>query len=202
MTKIKLCGLRRAEDIETANALRPDYVGFVFAETSRRYVPPETAAALRVRLDPGILAVGVFVDEPPERVAALLNAGVIDLAQLHGGEDAAYLARLRERTDRPLIQAFRIRTAEDIRTAERSPAEHILLDAGAGTGTVFDWGLLDQVSRPYFLAGGLEPGNVGEAVERLRPYAVDVSTGIETDGVKDPRKMEAFVSAVREKELP
>ncbi len=202
MTKIKLCGLRRAEDIEAANALRPDYVGFVFAETSRRYVPPETAAALRVRLDPGILAVGVFADEPPERVAALLNAGVIDLAQLHGGEDAAYLARLRERTDRPLIQAFRIRTAEDIRTAERSPAEHILLDAGAGTGTVFDWDLLDQVSRPYFLAGGLEPGNVGEAVERLRPYAVDVSTGIETDGVKDPRKMEAFVSAVREKELP
>ncbi|MBR2666599.1 MAG: phosphoribosylanthranilate isomerase [Oscillospiraceae bacterium] len=202
MTKIKLCGLRRAEDIDAANALRPDYVGFVFARVSRRYVTTERAAVLRTRLAPGILAVGVFMNEPPENVAALLTAGVIDLAQLHGGEDADYLARLRERTDRPLIQAFRIRTAEDVRSAERSPAEYILLDAGAGTGTVFDWGLLERVSRPYFLAGGLDAENVSEAVKQLRPYAVDVSTGIETDGVKDPRKMEAFVSAVREKELP
>ncbi len=202
MTKIKLCGLRRTEDIDAANALRPDYVGFVFARGSRRYVTPERAAVLRTRLVPGILAVGVFVNEPPDNVAALLTAGVIDMAQLHGGEDADYLARLRERTDRPIIQAFRIRAAEDVRAAERSTAEYILLDAGAGTGTVFDWGLLERVSRPYFLAGGLDAENVSEAVKQLRPYAVDVSTGIETDGVKDPRKMEAFVSAVREKELP
>ena len=197
MTKIKLCGLTRTEDIRAANVLLPDYVGFVFRKGSRRYVPPEEAEKLKKMLSPGIAAVGVFVDEEPEKAAELLNRGVIDLAQLHGSEDSGYIRRLRELTDRPVIQAFRIRMAEDAAKAEESSADYVLADSGAGTGTVFDWSLLAELGRPYFLAGGLNPDNVGEAVRKLHPWAVDVSSGIETDGVKDMEKMEAFVRAVR-----
>ena len=198
MMKIKLCGLTRPEDIEAANALKPDFIGFVFAQKSRRYVSPETASRLRAGLDPGIRAVGVFVREKPEQVAALLNAGVIDLAQLHGGEDEAYIQRLRALTDRPLIQAFRVDTAADLERARASAADCILLDNGpGGTGAAFDWALLRGFERPYFLAGGLGPENVAAAVTALHPFAVDVSSGIETAGVKDPEKMRAFVQAVR-----
>ena len=198
MTRIKLCGLTRPCDIEAANALLPEYIGFVFAEKSRRRVTDQEAKALRAGLDPAVQAVGVFVREQPERVAALLNEGVIDLAQLHGGEDESYLERLRELTDRPLIQAFRVETEEDLRRAEASTADYILLDHGAGgTGEAFDWSLLRGFERPYFLAGGLGPENAAEAVKALHPFAVDVSSGIETDGVKDRRKMREFVEAVR-----
>ena len=198
MTKIKLCGLSRPMDIEAVNALRPDYIGFVFARKSRRYVSPEVARELRRMLVPGIRAVGVFVREEPEAVAALLNDGVIDLAQLHGGEDAGYIARLRALTDGPLIQAFRVESPADLDRARMSAADYILLDNGAGgTGAAFDWSLLRGFDRPYFLAGGLAPENVAEAVRALAPYAVDVSSGIETDGVKDAEKMRKFVAAVR-----
>ena len=197
MTKVKLCGLRREEDIEAANELRPDYIGFVFAEKSRRAVTRETAARLKSLLSPGIPAVGVFVNAQPETVAYLLEDGIIDLAQLHGQEDADYIARLRALTDRPVIQAFRVRTAEDAKRAEESPADYILLDAGAGDGKTFEWELAGGVWRPYFLAGGLTPENAGDAVARLNPFALDVSSGIETDGWKDPEKMRAFMRAVK-----
>lgn len=197
MTKIKLCGLTRPEDIQGANGLSPDYVGFVFAPRSRRYVPPEAAAALREQLRPGIAAVGVFVDASPEMVAGLLNCGVLDMAQLHGREDAAYLTALRDLTDKPLIQAFRIQTERDVLTAEHSQADYVLLDSGAGTGMTFDWNLLQRIRRPYFLAGGLDAGNVGGAISALHPFAVDVSSGIESGGVKDYEKMRQFVRAVR-----
>jgi len=200
MTRIKLCGLTRACDIEAANRLKPDYIGFVFAEKSRRFVSGEQAKDLKSLLSPEIKAVGVFVNEDPETVAGLLNRGIIDLAQLHGRENEAYLERLRSLTDRPLLQAFRIAGEEDLHRAEGSSADGILLDAGAGDGTVFDWRLLRDWRRPYFLAGGLEPGNVRKAVRSLRPYGVDVSSGIETDGRKDPEKMKAFVTAVREED--
>ena len=198
MTRIKLCGMTRPEDIEAANALMPEYTGFVFAKKSRRYVDPDGAAALRAMLAPGIRAVGVFVREPPEKVAELLDKGIIDIAQLHGGEDDGYIARLRALTDRPIIQAFRIDGPADVARALHSPADAILLDSGAGgTGTAFDWSLLMDIRRPWFLAGGLDPENVQSAVARLRPWAVDVSSGIETDGAKDPAKMAAFVRRVR-----
>ena len=197
MTKIKLCGLSRRCDIEAANALMPDYVGFVFAEGSKRRVTPAQARALKNALSPRILAVGVFVDEAPATVAALLGGGIIDAAQLHGGEDAAYIRALRRMTDRPIWQAFRVRTRADVEQAGRSEADCILLDAGAGTGTAFDWGLLDRVERPYFLAGGLDTENVAGAIRLLRPFGVDVSSGIESGGGKDAEKMAAFVAAVR-----
>lgn len=198
MTKIKLCGLTRPCDIEVANQLKPEYVGFVLAKKSRRYVTPDRAFELKKMLLPEIKTVGVFVREAPEVVSRLLNEGILDMAQLHGGEDEEYIRCLRSLTDSPLIKAFRIDSAEDIAAAERCSADYVLLDSGdGGTGTAFDWTLLQQMRRPYFLAGGLTCENVGRAVEELRPYAVDVSSGIETDGNKDAGKMAKFVDAVR-----
>lgn len=198
MTHIKLCGLTRPEDIAAANAVEPEYIGFVFALKSRRYVSPEQAKVLKAQLDPEIKAVGVFVNEAPETVAWLLQENIIDLAQLHGQEDAAYIARLRRLTDKPILQAFRVENAASLAAAAKSPADFVLLDSGAGgTGTVFNWKLLKGFPRPYFLAGGLDAGNAAAAIARLHPYAVDVSSGIETDGRKDPAKMAAFAAAVR-----
>ena len=198
MTRIKLCGLSRPRDIEAANALGPEYIGFVFAPGSRRYVTPEKARELRALLIPPIRAVGVFVREAPETVAGLLNSGVIDLAQLHGGEDEEYIRQLRGLTDKPIIRAIRVDGPAALIEAAASTADHILLDHGpGGTGRAFDWSLLQGFDRPYFLAGGLDPENVSAAVAALRPFAVDVSSGVETDGVKDEAKMRSFVGAVR-----
>lgn len=198
MTKIKICGLRRLEDMAFANELLPDYIGFVFAKASRRYVSPEQAAVLRRALLPGITPVGVFVNEPVDQILRLLESGVIDAAQLHGQETAEDVRALKRRTDKPVIQAFRISAAADAARAAQSPADMILLDNGAGgTGEAFDWSLIEQVGRPFFLAGGLSAENAGEAIARCRPAVVDTSSGVETDGVKDFKKMKAFVDAVR-----
>lgn len=197
MTKIKLCGLSLPCDIEAANELKPDYIGFVFAPKSRRYVTYKKAEELKSLLSPDIEAVGVFVNEPSPNIATLLKKGIIDIAQLHGDEDEDYIAELRLLTDKTIIKAFRIKTANDIKILEQSTADDILLDSGAGTGTVFDWELLKSIQRPYFLAGGLDARNVASAIKTLHPYAVDVSSGIETDGVKDKTEMAAFVAAVR-----
>ncbi len=198
MTKIKLCGLSRGADIQAANVLLPDYVGFVFAKKSRRYVAPEQARALKSELDTRICAVGVFVDTEPDEIARLLDEGVIDAAQLHGEQTPADVRALRESTGRPVIQAFRVSSRADVLRAEESPADWILLDHGAGgTGASFDWELAADVRRPFFLAGGLTPQNAAEAISRCRPFAVDTSSALETDGKKDPAKMAAFVAAVR-----
>lgn len=200
MTKIKLCGLSHARDIEVANELMPDYIGFVFAPKSKRYVMPETATELKRLLVPDIKAVGVFVNESSKTVADLLNNGVIDIAQLHGDEGEDYITQLRLLTDKPIIKAFRIKAANDIEIAEQSTADYILLDSGAGTGMIFDWNLVKSIRRPYFLAGGLDAHNVADAVKALHPFAVDVSSGIETNGFKDKTKMAAFVATVRKEE--
>jgi phosphoribosylanthranilate isomerase len=198
MTKIKLCGLKRPCDIQVANECQPEYIGFIFAPKSKRYVTPEAAEDLKKLLSPNILAVGVFVNELVEKVADLLNRNIIDIAQLHGAEDEKYIESLRSMTDKKITKAFRIDRIEDVKRANQSTADYILLDSKeGGSGTVFDWELLEAVERPYFLAGGLGVENVGEAVRRLHPYAVDVSSGIETDGVKDEAKMKAFVECVR-----
>lgn len=200
MTKIKLCGLSRPCDIEAANQLKPDYIGFVFAPKSKRYVTYRKAAELKSRLSPEIKAVGVFVNECPQETVKLLKNGIIDMVQLHGGEAEDDIARLRRLTDRPIIKAFRIETAYDIKSANQSTADYILIDSGAGTGTVFDWSLVNSIGRPYFLAGGLDADNVADAVKALRPFAVDVSSGIETDGLKDKAKMAEFIAAVRKED--
>ena len=200
MTKIKLCGLSRPDDIESANELQPEYIGFVFAPNSKRYVTPEKAMELKKLLSPTIKAVGVFVDETPEKVAFLLNNSTIDIAQLHGDENEEYICRLRRLTDKPIIKAFRVGTESDVAEAERCSADYVLLDSGAGTGKVFNWKQIQNFNRPYFLAGGLSVENAEKAVNMLRPYALDVSSGIETDGRKDRDKMTAFVAVVRKEE--
>lgn len=200
MTKIKLCGLSRLYDIAAVNVLLPEYVGFVFVEKSKRYVSPERAAELKSLLHPVVQVVGVFANAAPETVAALLCRGTIDIAQLHGDEDEDYIRRLRMLSTGPIIQAFKIRSEEDVRLVEQSSADFVLLDSGAGTGAVFDWNLLKNIHRPYFLAGGLGIDNVENAIGALHPYAVDASSGVETDGFKDRMKMAEFVSAVRKEE--
>lgn len=200
MTRIKLCGLYRPCDIEAANLLKPEYIGFVFSDKSHRYVTPQKAAELKRLLSPDIKAVGVFVNEACEKVERLLNDGIIDIAQLHGGEDEDYIKKLKNLTDKSIIKAFCIETARDIDKAEQSKADYVLLDSGAGTGRIFDWNLIQSIRRPYFLAGGLEPYNVKNAIKILQPYAVDVSSGIETGGHKDKAKMAEFVAAVRKEE--
>ena len=199
MIKIKLCGLSRESEILTANDLLPDYIGFVLYPKSKRYVEEQRALKLKSLLVPEIRAVGVFVDEDIKRVAALLKEGLIDAAQLHGNEDDDYIKKLAAETGKPVIKAFRIHSLEDIGKAAASPADHILLDSGAGSGRVSDWELLKGMERPYFLAGGLSADNVAEAMDLLHPYGVDVSSGIETDGLKDIDKMRLFVKTVREK---
>ena len=197
MTKIKLCGLSREEDITVANMLKPDFVGFVFAKKSKRHVSRDKAAILKRNLDPEILSVGVFVDDAPEIVAGYLEDGLIDIVQLHGNEDNAYIETLRKYTAKPVIKAFRVREEKNLSEAEASSADYVLLDSGAGDGKTFDWSLIREFNRPYFLAGGLTPDNVAEAIAILKPFAVDVSSGIETDGIKDAAKMKNFVNAVR-----
>lgn len=201
MTKIKFCGLTRTGDIEAANELKPDYIGFVFWSKSKRAVTAGEAKILKSKLDPSIKAVGVFVDEDMEAVKSLLDGGIIDIAQLHGHEDEDYINGLKKASGKPVIKAFRIRSEEDIRKAEASPADLVLLDAGMGDGVTFDWSLIKNTGRPYFLAGGLDPDNAADAVRTLHPYALDVSSGIETDGSKDTNKMAAFAASVRKEDI-
>lgn len=207
MTKIKLCGLSRLCDIEAANELRPEFIGFVFAPKSKRYVSPEKASELKEVLHSEISAVGVFVNEPVETVADLFNHGTIDVAQLHGNETDDYIDNLRKligqnKEEKLIIKVFQIDTPEDLANAECSTADYVLLDSGnGGTGATFNWELLQNFDRPYFLAGGLSIGNISEAIQTLSPYAVDVSSGIETNGQKDKNKMAAFVAAVRKEDV-
>lgn len=222
MTCVKFCGITRACDVESINALHrsypktPLYVGFVFYAPSKRAISASQALQLKSLLAPEISTVGVFVNEQPAAVASLLNSGVIDYAQLHGSEDEAYITQLRERTKKPIIQAFCAKQASDIERARTSSASMVLLDAGKGEGARFNWNLLGDtrvaaqedaqddapdnrnnvLQRAYLLAGGLSPENVFLACELCHPFGVDVSSGIETQGTKDPAKMQRFLEEV------
>lgn len=235
MTKIKLCGLTRDQDIEIANKLKPEYIGFVFWDRSSRNVSAMQAARLKGKLDPEIKAVGVFVNAPAEQVISLHNVGIIDVAQLHGNENEDYIKKLHD-AGLTVIKAFKMKKSgkkvheenksgkkeifnkEEMReTSEKtknsgynsvdniiseaveSSADYIMFDPGKGEGATFNWQLIKDVKREFFLAGGLTPENVGNAVETVHPFAVDVSSGIENGGHKDEAKMTEFVENVREK---
>lgn len=199
MTKIKVCGVSRMEDIQAVNEAMPDYCGFVInVEKSRRNCSPLLVKELSCRLDRRILPVGVFVNAPLRLPALLLKEGTIAMAQLHGEEDEAYIRELQRASRRPVIKAFSIKTAQDIERALQSPADYILLDQGAGgTGKPFDWSLVPEIKRPFFLAGGLGTDNLEAAVAGLNPWAVDLSSSLETNGRKDPEKIKTAVSMVR-----
>lgn len=197
MTRIKLCGIRTPVDVEGVNTVCPEYIGFVFYGKSRRYISPDKAKELKALLNEKISAVGVFVDESAENVAGLLLDGIIDIAQLHGNEDEEYVSKLKRMTDKPVIKAFRMEEGVTAEQINCFPSDYVLIDSGAGCGATFDWSKAKTVTRPFFLAGGLTPQNVEKALKDVRPFAVDVSSGIETDNHKDFEKMKAFIDAVR-----
>ncbi|MBO4396773.1 MAG: phosphoribosylanthranilate isomerase [Eubacterium sp.] len=194
---IKLCGMMSRADAMSALELRPQYIGFILCNRFKRYIAPNEVARIRHEADwpPEIKAVGVFVDQEINDVADIINSGTVDVAQLHGNENEDYIKKLRELTGNPVIKAFKIETKDDVEKAVKSPADLILLDAGTGAGQTFDWSLVGDVSRDFILAGGLNPDNVAAAISMIHPYGVDVSSGIETEGKKDKKKMRAFVEA-------
>ena len=199
-TKIKICGLRRREDILAVNEAKPDYCGFIIEfPSSFRSVTADEVRELVKELDPEIRPVGVFVNAPMELVRTLLDDGTLALAQLHGQEDESYIRELKTYTDKLIIKAFSIKTAEDIEKALQSPADYILLDqGGGGTGKTFDWSLIPEIQRPFFLAGGIGASNLGQAIREIHPYAVDLSSSVETEKRKDPMKIRQVVDIVRE----
>lgn len=199
MTKIKICGLRREEDISYVNEVKADFAGFILSPRFWRYVEPSVVQKLRKNLNDNTQVVGVTVDEDVSYVASLINDGTIDIAQLHGSEDETYISELRRLTDNKarITKVFIIKSDEDIVNARKSLADYILLDSGTGTGKSFDWTLIRDIGREYFLAGGLCPENVGDAVKNYHPFAVDVSSGVETDKIKDVNKIRLFANEVR-----
>jgi phosphoribosylanthranilate isomerase len=206
--KVKICGLFRPEDAVYVNEALPDYVGFVFVPESRRCVDVEQATALRKAIDTRIKAVGVFRAADPKSIAELVHAGVIQLIQLHGGEDEAYIRELRDALGAvgqvtPIIRAARV-DEKTIDVQADCSADYLLFDQGAGgTGKCFDRqvlkdalkkGLLPQ--KLYFIAGGVDMENLHDILKE-EPYGIDVSSGVETNGVKDRQKILELVRAVR-----
>ena len=205
--KIKLCGLKRIEDIEAVNEEKPDYIGFIFAKKSRRYVSTETAERLKQHLNPDIEAVGVFVNEDIDKVIEQAKKQVIDVIQLHGEEDVAYVKDLKKAVDVLIIKAISMTkpdARQQINMWEISDVDYLLFDSGnGGTGEQFSYKLLQEIGnlkKPYFLAGGLNPENLENAVQQQQnnqPYALDLSSGIETNGIKDLDKIKKAVEAAR-----
>lgn len=200
MTKIKICGLSRPSDVEAVNEAIPDYAGFVFNE-SKRKVTPAQAAAMKKRLDSRIRTVGVFVNAQADLIARLCGEGVIDLIQLHGDEDASYIASLKKNLLNPVIKTVRVRSPGMVADADGLPCDFLLLDSyrkdvRGGSGEPFDWSMIPKLRKPFFLAGGLKAENICDA-STLCPYCLDVSSGAETDGVKDKDKIKKIITIVR-----
>lgn len=197
--EIKICGIRRKEDINIINKYKPDYIGFIFAKT-RRYINPSEAGSLAAMLSGDIKTVGVFVNETPEKVNEIADIAGLDIIQLHGDEDSEYIKRLGNR--REIWKAIRVRKNDPI--IEADGADKLLLDKYddseyGGTGKRFDWntGIEKRLGKPLILAGGLDKDNVREGIEIFNPVCVDVSSSVETDGYKDERKIKEFIEAVR-----
>ena len=198
MTKIKICGLFRDQDIDYINEAKPDYAGFILHfPRSHRNLDLDRAVTLRNRLLPQIRPVCVLVDQPIERVIHTAERLRADVIQLHGHEDDDYIEELIVRTGKEIWKAFRIRCEEDLAVASLSKADMVLLDNGYGTGQTFDWSLLESFDRPFILAGGLTPENIWEGIDRFHPMAVDISSGVETEGIKDQERIMAAVEAAR-----
>ena len=198
LPKIKLCGMMQAQDVLCADGLKADYIGFILSKGFKRTISPDTFYELEKLLcESTSKKVGVFVNEAIDTIIDCFEKK-LDLIQLHGNEDEAYIKTLRRYTDKPLIKAFKITSPEDIQLAKASSADYILLDSGTGTGRMFNHSLIQDLNRPYFLAGGLTAENVSDVIKALNPYAVDASSSLETDGRKDIKKMRDFVNAVKE----
>ncbi len=199
MVKIKICGLKRLEDIEIVNKYKPDYIGFVFAD-SKRKVSHELASELKDNLDSEIISVGVFVDAPQDEILELFSEGIIDAAQLHGSENEEYISELKEKANDRLMIINAVEMSEDVDLDcyENTQADFLLLDSGKGSGKTFDWRLIRKnLKKEFFLAGGLDVSNICQAIEEFNPYAVDLSSSLETDGFKDENKIKEIMEAIR-----
>ena len=198
MVKIKICGLKRLEDIKIVNKYKPDYVGFVFAD-SKRKISPELASKMKEKLDSDIISVGVFVDASGDEIIELFEKGVIDVAQLHGNESEDYIKNLKDRTNCKLriINAIEMSHEKDLLEYDNSIADYLLLDSGKGSGKTFDWGLIStDLSKEFFLAGGIDVSNVADAIDKFNPYAIDLSSSLETDGFKDEIKIKEIMEVI------
>lgn len=201
MTKIKICGLSRTQDIEIVNEFLPDYIGFVFAE-SRRQISDETALILKERLHSSIKAVGVFVNEDMNRIIRLCEQKVIDVVQLHGDENEEYIVELKKSITNPIIKALRMKGSDTLNGVNSMKCDYILLDSYkkelyGGSGESFDWAMIPVLKKPFFLAGGIHIGNVTEAIQQVLPYCIDVSSSVETLGSKDAGKIKEIIAMVR-----
>lgn len=201
MTQIKICGLTTIRDIEAVNRWNPDYIGFVFAK-SRRKVTLEQANSLKERLNPDISAVGVFVNEKIKTIVDLVNAGTIHMVQLHGDETQKYIKELKTYMNCPIIKAISVQSSEDIIRSEELTSEYLLLDSYqkeqyGGNGITFDHSLIPDLKKPYFLAGGLNINNISNAIKSNQPYGVDISSGVETNGIKDESKIKEIIELIR-----
>ena len=198
MAKIKICGLKRLDDIEIVNKYKPDYIGFVFAD-SKRKVTSDLACKMKKNLDSSIKSVGVFVDEDIDVIIKLYDEGIIDIAQLHGLENEEYIKKLKQKSNYQLeiINAIEMSDEKDLLGYENSLADYLLLDSGKGSGKTFDWRLIRKdLKKEFFLAGGLNSKNISKAIEEFNPYAVDLSSGVETDGYKDELKIKEVMEEV------
>lgn len=215
--KVKMCGISKVETIPAVVEAKPDYMGLVFAP-SKRQVTVDQAKTLVEELHRGyaqkygsdtehdkndtIKTVGVFVNETVDNLVTIANEANLDAVQLHGDEDEAFIQSLKERTNVEVWKAIQIRTAADTEKWIDSSAEMLLFDAyhkdeRGGTGEVFDWSSLDAFERPFMLAGGIDSTNVARAIRTVRPYGIDISSGIETNGMKDDKKITAFTKIVK-----
>ena len=206
MVKLKICGMRRPEDIEMANRYEPDYIGFVFAESPRK-VSYEQAKELSALLNEDIVPVGVFVNEHMNIIVDLFKDGIIEIAQLHGDEDEKYIRNLKDKSIEetgkqiPVINAIEIKDGADyddeLLKWRDSASDYFILDSGKGSGKTFDWSLIDKESEFFknsiFLAGGLNSENLALAIEEFNPFAVDLSSSVETDGFKDEKKIKEII---------
>ena len=206
MVKLKICGMRRSEDIEMANRHKPDYIGFVFADSPRK-VSYEQAKELSSLLSDNIVPVGVFVNEHMKLIVDLFKDGIIEMAQLHGDEDEKYIRNLKDKSIEetgkqiPVINAIEIKDGADYNDEllkwRDSASDYFILDSGKGSGKTFDWSLIDKESEFFknsiFLAGGLNSENLALAIEEFNPFAVDLSSSVETDGFKDEEKIKEII---------
>lgn len=206
MTRIKICGITRTEDAQAAARSGADAIGLVFHEKSPRYVTVQQAAQLTKSIPPFITVVGLFVNVSADFVHAILEEVPLDVLQFHGEENAGFCASF----NRPYLKAIRVKQGVDLIqcAAQYAGAQGLLLDAyvegtQGGTGEAFDWGLIPpRLPLPVILSGGLNAGNVAQAVREVRPYAVDVSSGVEREkGIKDAARIAAFINEVRQADV-
>ena len=197
--KIKICGINRLRDVQYINQSQPDYVGFIVNfPKSHRSVDYNQLDVLASQVDASIKKVGVFVNESAEKIAQVLNEDILDIAQLHGKQDEAFIQTLRSLTDKEIWKAFSIKNKDDLHQAEATSADLVLLDnKGGGTGQAFDHSLIQDFQRPYLLAGGMDDETIPLVLDRLSPFGIDTSSGTETNKKKKKKKIENIIRMVR-----